>query len=74
MGSQAPYKGFEDLGLGMNPQSSFLTQIFTLFLLVAFFLHFTDWLHANYIGNTKYSFLSLRSFVIHPKNGSHLSL
>ena len=59
MGYRPPYKGFEDLGLGMNPQSSFLTQIFTLFLLVACFLHSIDWLHADYIGNTKDSFLSL---------------
>ena len=74
MGSRTPYEGFKDLGLGMNPRSSFPIQILTRFLLVACFLHFTDWLHADYIGNAKDSFLYLRSFMIHPKNGLHLSL
>ena len=73
MGYQPPYEGFKDLGLGMNPRSSFPTQILTLFLLVACFLYFTNWLHVDYIGNSKDSFVSLRSFMIHPKNGLHLS-
>ena len=74
MGSRPPYEGFEDLGLGLNPQSYFPAQIFTLFLLVACILHFTNWLHADYTGNAKNSFLSLRSFMIHLENGLHLSL
>ena len=74
MGYQPPYEGFEDLGLGMNPQSSFPAQIFTLFLLVACFLHFTNWLHVNEIGNAKYSFLSLRFILSWLKNGLHMSL
>ena len=74
VGSQPPYKDFKDLGLGMNPQSTFPAQIFTLFLLVACILHFIDYLHVDYIGNEKDSFLSLRSFVIHPKNGLHMIL
>ena len=65
MGYRPPYEGFKELGLGMNPQSSFPTQIFSLFLLVACFLHFSDWLHVDYIGNAKDSILSLRSFEIH---------
>ena len=71
MGSLPPYKGFEDLGLGMNPQAYFPAQILALFLYI---LHFSYWLHANCIGNAKDSNLSLRSFVIHPKNGLHLIL
>ena len=67
MGYRPPYEGFEDIGFGMNPRSSFPTQILTLFLLVVGILHFTNWLHANYIGNTKDLILSLRSFEIHPK-------
>ena len=67
MGSLPSYRGFEDLGLGLNPRTSFSAQILTLFL-------FTYWLHVNYIGNVKDSILSLKYFVIHPKNGLHLSL
>ena len=67
MGYQPPYECFKDLGLGMNPRSSLPTQIFPLFLLVACFLNFLDWLHANYVGNVKYLILSLRSFEIHPE-------
>ena len=74
MWSLPPYKGFKDLVLGLNPRSSFSTQILTLFLLVACFLHFTNWVHTDYIGNAKYSFLSLKYFMIHPKNGLHLIL
>ena len=74
MGSLPSYKGFEDLGLGMNPKTYFLTQILALFLLVVYILHFSYWLHADYIGNVKKSILSLKSFLIHPENGLHLSL
>ena len=72
MGYRPPYEGFKDLGLGMNPRSFFPTQIFTHFLLVVCFLHFLDWLPVDFIGNAKDSFLSVRSSVIHPKNGLHL--
>ena len=65
MGYRLAYEGFKELGLGLNPRSSFPAQIFTLFLLVACFLHFFDWMHADYIENAKDSILSLRSFEIH---------
>ncbi len=70
-----PYKGFEDLGLGMNldPYSFFISHsILSLFLLVACLLHFSDWLHTNYIGNAKDSILSSRSFEIHPELASKM--
>ena len=73
VGSQPPYKDFEDLGLALNPWSFFLAQIFILFLLVACFLHFTNWLHVDYIGNEKYLILSLRFILSWLKNGLHLS-
>ena len=69
-----PDEGFEDIGLGMNPLSSFPAQILILFLLVACFLHFFDWLHVDYRGNAKDSILSLRVILSHLKNGLHLSL
>ena len=72
--SRPPYEGFKDLGLDLNPRSSLPAQILTLFLLVACILHFTNWLHVDYIGNVKDSILSLKSFMIHPENGLHLSL
>ena len=53
VGSLPSYKGFEDLGLSLNPQTYFLAQILILFLLVACILHFYYWLHANYIDKGK---------------------
>ena len=46
---------------------NFPTQILRFNLLVACNLHFSYWLHADFIGKRKYSSLSLKSFVIHPK-------
>ena len=58
MGFLPSYKGFEDLGLGMNSRAYFPTQILTLFLLVVCILHFSYWLHADCIGDAKDMILS----------------
>ena len=60
MGSLPSYNVFEDIGLDMNPQTNFLAQILTLFLLVTCILHFSYWLHDDCIGSAKDLILSFR--------------